>query len=106
MMPLRPWCKGGAVRHVGFETINSLECLDAARKTSDLSVRSSLLGIAQKWLDEAELSEHGLWNEALRLRALQAAIGQELRALYETPPALPHSMLAVLIQLDRERDNV
>jgi hypothetical protein len=58
--------------------------------------------MAQKWLDLAELSEHDGWNEALRLRALGAAIGRELRALYELPHKLPHRHLALLVQLDAE----
>jgi hypothetical protein len=48
--------------------------------------------MAQKWLDLAERSEHDEWNEALRLRALEAAIGQELRALYKLPYDLPHRL--------------
>ena len=76
------------------------ECLTLARQTSDPRVRTSLLEMAQKRLDLAELSEHEVWNEALRLRALQAAIGQELRAQYELPPELPHRILTLLLQLN------
>ena len=56
------------------------ECLALARPISDSGVRASLVEMAQKWLDLAELSEHDGWNEALRLRALGAAIGRELQA--------------------------
>jgi hypothetical protein len=49
------------------------ECVAVARQTSDFGVRASLLEIAQKWLDLAERSEHEGWNEALRLRATEAA---------------------------------
>src|SRR5580692_10751732 len=56
------------------------QCLAMARQASDSGVRASLVEMAQKWLDLAERSEHDEWNEALRLRALEAAIGQELRA--------------------------
>jgi hypothetical protein len=60
--------------------------------------------MAQKWLELAERSEHDGWNEALRLRALEAAIGQELRALFEPPHSLPHRLLALLMQLNAQRD--
>jgi hypothetical protein len=71
------------------------ECLAVARQTSDSGVRASLVEMAQKWLDLAERSEYDGWNESLRLRALEAAIGQELRALYELPQALPHRLLTL-----------
>ena len=80
------------------------ECLTLARQTSDLQVRASLLEMAQKRIDLAELSEHDAWNEALRLRALQAAIGENLRAQYELPPELPHCMLTLLMQLNRQNN--
>ena len=73
-----------------------------ARQTSDLGVRTSLLEMAQKRIDLAELSEHDAWNQALRLRALQAAIGENLRAQYELPRELPHCMLTLLMQLNRQ----
>jgi hypothetical protein len=63
-------------------------------------------GCARHWskwlrkLDLAELSEHDGSNEALRLRALEAAIGHELRALYELPQNLPHGLLTLLMQLN------
>ena len=76
------------------------ECLTLARQTSDLGVRASLLEMAQKRIDLAELSEHDAWNEALRLRALQAAIGEKLRAQYELPRGLPHRILTFLMQLN------
>ena len=76
------------------------ECLAAAKKTSDVQVRASLVEMAQKWLDLAERCEHDAWNTNLRLRALQAAIGEELRAQYE----LPHQLLTLLIQLNGQND--
>jgi hypothetical protein len=76
------------------------ECLAVAKQTSDSGVRASLVEMAQKWLDLAELSEHDGSNEALRLRALEAAIGHELRALYELPQNLPHGLLTLLMQLN------
>jgi hypothetical protein len=62
-----------------------------ARQTSDPLVRISRLDMAQKWIDLAELSEHDPWNSALRLRAVQAAIGQQLRNLYDASPDVPHT---------------
>jgi hypothetical protein len=76
------------------------ECVAVARQTSDLGVRASLLEMAQKWLDLAERSEHDGWNEALRLRAIEAAIGEELRALFKPPHRLPHRLLTLLMQLN------
>jgi len=52
------------------------ECLALARQTSDPLARTSRLDMAQKWIDLAELSEHDPWNDALRRRVIQAAIGQ------------------------------
>jgi hypothetical protein len=76
------------------------ECLAVAKQTSDFGVRASLLEMAQKWLDLAELCEHDAWNQALRLRALQAAIGKELRVHYELPQQLPRRILTLLMQLN------
>ena len=73
-----------------------------ARQTSDLRVRASLLEIAQKRIDVAELGEHDTSNEALRLRALQAAIGEKLRVQFELPRELPHRILTLLVQLDAD----
>ena len=60
--------------------------------------------MAQKRLDVAEISEHEVWNETLRLRALQAAIGQEFRARYEPPRELTHQILTLLMQLNAPQD--
>jgi hypothetical protein len=80
------------------------ECLAAARQASDVRVRASLVEIAQKWLELAELCEHDAWSQPLRLRALEAAIGRELRSLYELPGELPHRLLTLLIQLNVQND--
>jgi hypothetical protein len=80
------------------------ECLTIARQTCDSGLRASLVEMAQKWLDLAERSEHDGWNEALRLRALEAAIGQELRALYELPHNMPHRLLTLLMQLTAQAE--
>jgi hypothetical protein len=76
------------------------ECVALARQTSDPLARFSRLELAQKWIDLAELSEHDAWNDALRHRAIQAAIGLKLRDLYEVSPDLPHHMLTILMQLN------
>src|ERR1700730_15671098 len=80
------------------------EGLPLARHNSDSRVRAALLEIAQKRLDLAELSEHDAWNQTLRLRALQAAIGKELRGQYELPNELPHQLLTLLMQLNAQQD--
>jgi hypothetical protein len=79
------------------------ECLALARQTSDPLVRISRLDMAQKWIDLAELSEHDPWNSAFRLRAVQAAIGQNLRDLYNASPDIPHHMLTILMQLNADQ---
>ena len=83
------------------------ECLASARQAPDPLVRISRLDMAQRWIDLAELSEHDPWNDndALRLRAIQAAIGQQLRNVYDTSPDLPHHMLTILMQLNSEQLN-
>src|ERR1700722_4900874 len=80
------------------------DCLTLARYISDSRARAALLEIAQKRLDLAELSEHDAWNQTLRLRALQAAIGKELHALYGVPQALPHRLLTLLMQLNSAQE--
>jgi hypothetical protein len=79
-------------------------CLALARQSSDLKTRVFLLDMAQKWLDLAELSEHDGWNEALRVRALQAGIGEELRTHYKLQQELPHWIFTFLMQLKAQTD--
>jgi hypothetical protein len=76
------------------------ECLAVAKQTLDAGTRASLVEMAQRYLDLAERSEYDGRNEALRLRALEAAIGQELRALYVLPEHIPHRLFTLLMQLD------
>jgi hypothetical protein len=76
------------------------ECLASARQTSDTLVRASRLDMAQKWIDLAELSENDPWNDALRQRVIQAAIGRKLRDLCKTSLDVPHHMLTILMQLN------
>jgi ribosomal protein S14 len=44
-------------------------------------------------------------SPAIRLRALQAGIGQELRTQYELPHELPHGILTLLLQLNEGNEN-
>jgi hypothetical protein len=80
------------------------QCLAIAKQTADPGIRASLVQMAQRWLELAELSEHAGSNEALLLRALETAIGQELRALFELPRNLPRRLLTLLMQLDAPSD--
>ena len=79
--------------------------LAAAKQTSDAPGRASLLEMAQQWLELAERSEHEAWNTNLRLRALQTAIGEELRPHYEPPQELPHRILTLLMQLNGQNNS-
>jgi hypothetical protein len=58
------------------------ECLALAKQASDADVRASLVEMAWKWLDLAELDEWDNWQKAL---AIQTKIGQGLGAQYELP---------------------
>ena len=58
--------------------------------------------MAQKWLDLAELCEHNAWNETLRMRAIQAAIGRELQSRYELRREMPPHILALLVELEAD----
>jgi hypothetical protein len=61
--------------------------------------RASLLKIAQKWHDLAEIDD----RDAARPHAVQREIGRELRTHYELPKELPHRVFALLMQLDAEQ---
>ena len=75
-----------------------------AKQASDANIRASLVEMAWEWLDLAELGEWDNWEKALRLRAVQTKIGQELRAQYELPEELPHGILTLLMQLNAQPD--
>jgi hypothetical protein len=77
-------------------------CLALARQNSDLQARASLLIMAQRWLDLAELAEHNAYNRSLQRLAVQAAIGEELKALCGPSRRLPPHLLALLAQLNAE----
>lgn len=76
------------------------KCLAIAKHTTDESIRTSLLEMAQRWLDLAELREQDTW----RLRAIQMLIGQELRAYYKLPEDHPSRIVAILTQLTAQQD--
>jgi len=55
--------------------------------------------MAQRWIDFAELAEHNAYNQSLLRRRIQAAIGEDLKALYRLSRGLPPHFLALLAQL-------
>jgi hypothetical protein len=79
------------------------ECLAAAQQAPDAQLRTFLVEMAQRWLDLAELAElaeladRAAWNQH---RTVQAAIGEQLKALYKLSHALPPHFLALLAQLN------
>jgi hypothetical protein len=72
--------------------------LAVAHGTSDIKERASLVKIALRWLDLAERAEHDAWSESLSRRAIQVAIGDELKKL---PDSLPSCLVSLLAQLHR-----
>src|SRR5580704_8799390 len=74
------------------------ECFAMAKRASDANSRAFLVETAWKWLDLAERDGWDSWQKALRLRAIQTKIGQELRSQYE----LPHGILTLLMQLNEQ----
>jgi hypothetical protein len=70
------------------------ECLTLARQTSDETVRTSLLTMAQTLLDLAELRQRSAEHHIVR-----TAIGRELKTLYQLSNCLPPHLLALLTQL-------
>jgi len=79
------------------------ECVALARRTFDPPRRAALIVMAQRWLEQAEHAEHDAWNHSFRRHAIRAALGAELKALYEPPQALPPYLLVLLAQLDQGR---
>ena len=85
---------------------HACECLAMAKRASDVNIRACLVEMAWKWLDLAELDEWDNWQKALRLRAIQTKIGQELRSQYELPDELPHGILTLLMQLNEQNSRL
>jgi hypothetical protein len=71
-----------------------------AKQMSGWKIRPSVLGMTQRWLDWAEPREPDALDKALRLRAIQTKIGQELRAQYELPEEQTHGILTLLIHIN------
>jgi hypothetical protein len=71
---------------------------------ADWKIRASVLGMTQRWLDLAEPRDPDAFDKALRLRAIQTKIGQDLRAQYVLPEELPHRLLTLLMQLNAQQD--
>ena len=71
-------------------------------RVSNSKVGASLVSMAQNWLDLAELAERNADNRSLRHRAIEAAIGAELKIVYGLPHSLPPHFLALLAQLNTE----
>jgi hypothetical protein len=80
------------------------ERLIFAQQMTDWKIRASVLGMTQRWLDLAETREPDAFDKALRLRAIQTKIGQDLRAQYLLPEELPHRLLTLLMQLNAQQD--
>jgi hypothetical protein len=82
------------------------EFFATARLITDSNIRSSIVALAQKWLDLAdrESGQPEALDRAACLRDLQTKIGQELRAQYNLQHDLPHRMLTLLMQLDDQQD--
>jgi hypothetical protein len=76
--------------------------LGLAQRTSDPKARASLLAVSHGCLDLAERSERDARGQLLRRRAIQAAIGQELRDFYSLPSDVPQRVLALLVQMNAE----
>jgi hypothetical protein len=75
-----------------------------AKQASDANIRALFVDMAWKWLDLAELDEWDNWEKALRRRAIQTKIGQELRAQYELPQELPGRILTLLMKINAPQD--
>jgi hypothetical protein len=75
------------------------ECLARARQSGDAKRRTSLVSMAQNWLDLAEHAEHEACAAPLQRHAAQMAIGDELRNRYGPPSGMPPQFLALLARL-------
>jgi hypothetical protein len=86
------------------------ERLIFAKQMTDWSMRASVLGMTQRWLDLAEprdqdaLDDQYALDKALRLQTIQADIGRRLRAHYQLPCCVPHQLLTLLMQLNGKQD--
>ena len=78
------------------------ECLAVAQHITDINIRASLLGMAQRWLERAELRTHQ--TDEADFQAIQMEIGKELRLLYDLPEEIPYRILVLLMQLNEQQD--
>jgi hypothetical protein len=74
--------------------------LTLAHQASEAQGRLSLLFTAQRWFELAERAEHETDTVSLRCRAIQMAIGEELKNVYGVSLRVPPDLLAVLARLD------
>jgi len=79
------------------------ERLKQAAQTSDPNIRASVLAMAQKWLDRAELSEDEALDKTFRLQAIQTRIGREFRRRLGLPRYLPQRILTLVMKLNDRR---
>ena len=77
------------------------ECLSLAHQNADACTRVRLTEMAQRWIDLAELIERASLSD----RAVQDAIGRELKNTYRCFPGLPPHILALLAQLNLREQN-
>jgi hypothetical protein len=81
------------------------ECLTQARQSADTQARASLIAVAQRWLDLAEIAEHDAAHESLRRRGIQRAIGDELKKLFGLSSTLPPHILSLLAEMNAASNN-
>jgi hypothetical protein len=74
------------------------QCVALAQQSADPTDRAFLLEMAQSWFRLAELN----WQTD-QWRALQAEIGQALRAEFELPSDPGEHLLGLLTRLDERR---
>jgi hypothetical protein len=79
--------------------------LALVEQTDDARVRAALLAMAQRWLESgdepAEAAQQDTWNKSYHDFLMRKHIGRWLRAHYELPSELPHTILTLLKQLDQ-----
>jgi hypothetical protein len=76
------------------------EWLGLAQRTADPKARASLLAVAHRCLELAEVPERNA--QSSRRCAIEAGIGPGLRDFCSLPSDVPHRLLALLIQMNAE----
>jgi hypothetical protein len=59
------------------------------------------IDVTQRRLRSGDISDRLPYSKTAVRRALRTAIGQELKARYEVPRALPHEISYLLVRLNR-----